>query len=631
MRQKRPRPRRQRDAPRVDRVVALRRRPRVPTVDDDDAQIFRRVARSERARERGAGDAAADDEDVRDVRARARRDAALNRAHDSIRFDAARASDDANPRRARATTAMALARVRASGTRDPRAPSRRRDRATARRRATTRRRDGATATATATTKDAATATATARRPSARANGRATTARTRASTEDDGDVRASARGDGARAATTLGLPRDVYEPLRTLLASQFVLFLGVGALLPALPLYAQSIGLSSSANGVVISAPALAMLVLNLPLGRATDRYGRKPLMMGGMVVMALADVGTAMSRSVAALVPMRMLLGVGRAGCECGDRAYLADLCARVPEKRGIIVAGQSTVHAVGLVIGPLLGGRLMEAYGAPAAFYYVAAAAVGTAIGYSFLPETLTEETREAAELKATMDEEDGGMFEGLNPFMSSDEREELRERKSQRESSSWLTLLANREQRVLLLCASANSLGFVAKLTVIPLYASGHLDASPAEVGNLFSITALLGLATAPLSGLAADKFGKKVVVGAALAACATGLFFGAQSQTQSELIFFIGAWGIGTAAAGPAINALAQELAPKGGEGEALTLPKSAADFIFLIGPLVLGVLDDFIGTDNAGMILCSSAAAIAAASCFFLPAAVERVDR
>ena len=526
---------------------------------------------------------------------------------------------------------MALARARASGTRDPRAVSRRRDRAPARRRATTRRRDGATATATATTRDAATATATARRPSARLNGRATTQRTRASTEDDGDVGASARGDGARAATTLGLPRDVYEPLRTLLASQFVLFLGVGALLPALPLYAQSIGLSSSANGVVISAPALAMLTLNLPLGRATDRYGRKPLMMGGMVVMALADVGTAMSRSVAALVPMRMLLGVGRAGCECGDRAYLADLCARVPEKRGIIVAGQSTVHAVGLVIGPLLGGRLMEAYGAPAAFYYVAAAAVGTAIGYSFLPETLTEETREAAELKATMDEEDGGMFEGLNPFMSSDEREELRERKSQRESSSWLTLLANREQRVLLLCASANSLGFVAKLTVIPLYASGHLDASPAEVGNLFSITALLGLATAPLSGLAADKFGKKVVVGAALAACATGLFFGAQSQTQSELIFFIGAWGIGTAAAGPAINALAQELAPKGGEGEALTLPKSAADFIFLIGPLVLGVLDDFIGTDNAGMILCSSAAAIAAASCFFLPAAVERVDR
>ena len=77
----------------------------------------------------------------------------------------------------------------------------------------------------------------------------------------------------------GLPSDVAGPLRTLLASQFILFLGVGALLPALPLYAQSIGLSSSANGLVISAPALAMLVLNLPFGQAADRFGRKPLML----------------------------------------------------------------------------------------------------------------------------------------------------------------------------------------------------------------------------------------------------------------------------------------------------------------------------------------------------------------
>jgi MFS family permease len=171
--------------------------------------------------------------------------------------------------------------------------------------------------------------------------------------------------------------------------------------------------------------------------------------------------------------------------------------------------------------------------------------------------------------------------------------------------------------------LCASANSLGFVAKLTVIPLYASGHLGASPAEVGNLFSITALLGLVTAPITGLAADTFGKKLVVGVALSACAAGLFLGAESSTQSELTRAIGAWGVGIAAAGPAINALAQELAPKGGEGEALTLPKSAADFVFLVGPLVLGVLDDAVDADNAGMILCACVAALAAVSCVSLP--------
>ena len=459
-------------------------------------------------------------------------------------------------------------------------------------------------------------------------------------------REARRGDDG----AFGLPRDAYEPLRTLLASQLVLYLGVGALLPALPLYAQAIGLSSGANGLVISAPAAAMLALNLPLGQAADRYGRKPLMLGGMVVMALADVATARATSVAALVPARVLLGVGRCGCECGDRAYLADLCARVPEKRGLIVAMQSTVHAIGLVVGPLLGGRLMEAYGAPAAFYGVAVAALGTGIGYTFLPETLTEETRERAERRASEDEGDGvGGFiaDAMRSFGASRDEDDApkstvstlpaaavtaaAEKKDKNVSeSSWFELLKSRDQRVLLLCASANSLGFVAKLTVIPLYASGHLDASPAEVGNLFSVTALLGLVTAPLSGLAADKFGKKVVAGAALAACAAGLFLGARAETQSELMLFIGAWGVGVAAAGPAINALAQELAPKGGEGEALTLPKSAADLVFLLGPLALGVLDDALDSDAAGMTLCALAAALAATSCLALPSAPSNVD-
>ena len=89
----------------------------------------------------------------------------------------------------------------------------------------------------------------------------------------------------------GLPRKaVAEPFGVLLGSQFVLFVGVGALLPALPLYAQSIGLSGSANGVVLSAPALAMLLLNLPAGKLVDSWGRKQMMVAGMLIIAFRRV-----------------------------------------------------------------------------------------------------------------------------------------------------------------------------------------------------------------------------------------------------------------------------------------------------------------------------------------------------
>ena len=70
------------------------------------------------------------------------------------------------------------------------------------------------------------------------------------------------------------------------------------------------------------------------------------------------------------------------------------------------------------------------------------------------------------------------------------------------------------------------------------------------------------------------------------------AFGLVVASGSEDLEHLRFAVGFWGVGCAAAGPAVNALAQELAPKGGEGESLTLPKTAADIVFLIGPVILG---------------------------------------
>jgi len=51
-----------------------------------------------------------------------------------------------------------------------------------------------------------------------------------------------------------VPPEVLQPFSLLLLSQFILFLGVGAVIPTIPLYGQSIGLSAASNGVVISAP-----------------------------------------------------------------------------------------------------------------------------------------------------------------------------------------------------------------------------------------------------------------------------------------------------------------------------------------------------------------------------------------
>ena len=419
----------------------------------------------------------------------------------------------------------------------------------------------------------------------------------------------------------GLPRAaVAEPLGILLASQFVLFIGVGALLPALPLYAQSIGLDGVANGIVLSAPALAMLALNLPAGKLVDSWGRKQMMMAGMALIAVSDLATSQCRTVAALVPARLSLGAGRSAAEGGDRAYLADLTERFPEARGTITGTQQAVQALGLVIGPAVGGRVAEAHGPTSVFYLISGAALACTAGYSLLPEinAAAEKEERWAQMSVDMSAEEEEAFE--------------RELEAIKAASDWRVLMKDDRQRVITFAAAANALGFVAKLTCIPWFATRALDATPAQVGELFSITALLGMASAPAGGWIADRVGLKAVVVTSLAMCAFGLQAAQSAEDVGALQLWIGLWGMGTAAAGPAVNALAQESAPKGGEGEALTLPKTAGDAVFLVGPVVLGALDDRLGSAGAslGLVSATAAASAVAALAFLEPLEEEEEE-
>jgi MFS family permease len=310
-------------------------------------------------------------------------------------------------------------------------------------------------------------------------------------------------------------------------------------------------------------------------------------------------------------VPARLSLGAGRSAAEGGDRAYLADLTERCPEARGTITGTQQAVQALGLVIGPLIGGRVAEEHGPSSVFYLISLAALFCTAGYSLLPEinAAAEKEEEIALMSMDMSEEEEEAFQA-----------ELEEAKKQ---SDWGTLLRDDTQRVLVVAASANALGFVAKLTCIPWFASEALGATPAQVGELFSLTALLGMASAPLGGVIADKIGLKTVIVLSLLACAIGLGTARDATDVRELQICVGLWGMGTAAAGPAVNALAIESAPKGGEGEALTLPKTAGDLVFLAGPIVIGLTDDALGSAGSSLFLVAgSAAAAAGAAALFL---------
>ena len=115
-------------------------------------------------------------------------------------------------------------------------------------------------------------------------------------------------------------------------------------------------------------------------------------MIGGLLLIAVSDVGTALAQSLPPLILARLGLGAGRALSESGERAMLADLAGRAPDLRGRALGAQQAAAALGIAVGAPLGGAIAETYGVRWTFICVSIAATLTALIYTMLSETLLD-----------------------------------------------------------------------------------------------------------------------------------------------------------------------------------------------------------------------------------------------
>lgn len=176
-------------------------------------------------------------------------------------------------------------------------------------------------------------------------------------------------------------------------------MGIGLILPVMPDLiglVRGITLSDAAVwGGILSASYAIMQFLCAPaLGRLSDAYGRRPILLVSLAVMAVDYAVMSQANSIWILLVGRIIAGMA-AATHATALAYMADLSP--PEKRaanfGLISAG----FGLGFILGPILGGLLGGLD--PRAPFYAAAllAAANFAFGFFAAPETLTRDNRRA------------------------------------------------------------------------------------------------------------------------------------------------------------------------------------------------------------------------------------------
>lgn len=174
-------------------------------------------------------------------------------------------------------------------------------------------------------------------------------------------------------------------------------MGIGLIVPVMPDLIQEVqgaGLSKAAlwGGVLSTVFALMQFVFGPIIGGLSDRFGRRPVLLLSLVVMALDYLVMAVAGSIFLLLAGRIVGGI-TAATQSTANAYMADISG--PEDRAANFGLIGAAFGLGFVLGPLLGGLLGE-YGTRAPFYAAAIlAALNAVFGYIVLKETVTNDLR--------------------------------------------------------------------------------------------------------------------------------------------------------------------------------------------------------------------------------------------
>ncbi|HYX81937.1 MAG TPA: MFS transporter, partial [Gemmatimonadales bacterium] len=150
-------------------------------------------------------------------------------------------------------------------------------------------------------------------------------------------------------------------LLVLMITAFVDMVGFAMVLPLIPFYATRMGATGFVVGLLISAFSVAQLVSAPSWGRASDHFGRRPAVVAGLLVSAVAYVVFGLATTLWLLLLSRLVQGVG-GGTVGVLQAYVAD--ASDPEDRAKGLGWLSAATSLGVVIGPAFGSLFVQWWG---------------------------------------------------------------------------------------------------------------------------------------------------------------------------------------------------------------------------------------------------------------------------
>jgi MFS family permease len=336
----------------------------------------------------------------------------------------------------------------------------------------------------------------------------------------------------------------------------------GIVLPLLPFYVQAQQGGAAAAGLLGSLYALMQFFSGPVLGALSDRYGRRPVLLGCMLGTVLAYLVLGSAGSLAAVFLAVMIDGV-TGGNLTTAYAYIADITTPEQRSRGMGMVGAA--FGIGIMSGPALGG-LLSRYGlALPALAAAGVAVLNISIAFFRLPESLPVERRSAS-LRASP----------LNSFT------QLR------------ALFALAPIRFLLLGLFTLNLAFSGLQTNFPLFSQARFGWDSFQNGIFFAYVGVCAVfIQGMLYGWVQPRVGERWLSLIGLGLMALGLAGMAAARRPGYLFPLVGMVALGSGLSIPSLSGLASRRVESGAQGRLMGGMQAMLSVAMISGPALAGL--------------------------------------
>jgi DHA1 family multidrug resistance protein-like MFS transporter len=344
----------------------------------------------------------------------------------------------------------------------------------------------------------------------------------------------------------------------------IIMMGFGMVIPVIPFLVEAFGASGQELGMLMAIYALMQLIFSPMWGELSDRFGRRPIMLIGLVGNGLSMLFMGLANSLVMLFVARALAGLLASATLPTAYAYVGDSTAAEDRGRGMGILGAAL--GVGMVLGPGFSGLLAENSLSTPFFAGAGLSLVAIAVVYFSLPESLTLEARKQS-TNINFRQQFSQMWQGLRGPLG-----------------------------FLFFLAFLASFGLTNFEGIFGIYMANRFEYGPREVGLILTMIGVVSAAVQGiLTGPATKRFGEETVIKASLIGSSIGFLLMLWAFNLPTILITVGFYVFSNAMVRPGISSLISKRTAMG-QGIAMGLNNSFMSLGRVLGPITAGFLFD-----------------------------------